>query len=257
MSTKFLGNTFIGTSNIVLPGSKQTFPLAFQQKSRLHYYSSLFNSLEVNSSFYKLPMPATFKKWAMDVPEDFRFTLKISKEISHAKALKFSPTLLNKFLAAAAGIGNKKGCLLLQFPGKITLDYYNEVENILHSFSSAETALQWPIAAEFRHPGWYVSECFELLNEYHATLVQHDHPKARNVDFNKNARLVYLRFHGPEGNYRGSYTTEFLRQQAEKVMKWKRQGSDVYAYFNNTMGSAFQNAQALQQLVTQEILPAN
>ena len=61
----------IGTSNIVVPGTKQTFPEAFRIKSRLHYYASLFNTLEVNSSFYKVPMASTFEKWSLDVPEIF------------------------------------------------------------------------------------------------------------------------------------------------------------------------------------------
>ncbi len=243
------GHSFIGTSNIVVPGTKQNFPEAYKEKSRLHYYSSLFNSLEVNSSFYKVPMLATFEKWAMDVPEDFRFTLKIWREISHVRELRFDTSHIHHFLKAAAGVGQKKGCLLLQFPGKITLEYYNHVESILEKLQQQETALLWPIAVEFRNTSWYVSESFELLDEYGAAMVMHDQPKARNACFNKKARALYMRFHGPEGNYRGSYGMAYLQEQADRINEWKKHGWNVYAYFNNTMGSAFQNAQTLQQLV--------
>ncbi|RYF89308.1 MAG: DUF72 domain-containing protein, partial [Chitinophagaceae bacterium] len=87
MKRQSAGQLFIGTSNIILPYTKANFPAAFRDQSRLHYYSRLFNSIEINSSFYKLPLPATFEKWAADVTEDFRFTLKLSKCVSHAKEL--------------------------------------------------------------------------------------------------------------------------------------------------------------------------
>jgi len=249
MIDKNKGHSFIGTSNIVLPGTKQNFPDAFQQKSRLHYYSSLFNSLEVNSSFYKVPMLTTFEKWAGDVPESFRFTLKIWREITHVRELKIDTSHIHHFLKAAAGVGQKKGCLLLQFPGKITLEYYNHVDNILEQLHQEEPALHWPIAVEFRNPSWYVSESFELLDEYGATAVLHDQPKSENAELNKAAPVIYLRFHGPEGNYRGSYSIKYLQEQAKTIIEWKKQGATVYAYFNNSLGSAFENAQTLQQLV--------
>ena len=242
------GNVFIGTSNIVVPGTKASFPEAFRQKSRLHYYSTLFNSLEINSCFYKVPMFSTFQKWAADVPDHFRFTLKLWKEISHVKELKFDAQHIHQFMQAAAGIGEKKGCLLLQFPGKISMDYYNQVESILETLHHVEPALQWPVAVEFRNPSWYVRETSDLLEEYGATTVLHDQPKAKNIHVNNNAENYYLRFHGPEGNYRGSYSAAFLNEQAERINNWRNSGRTVYAYFNKTMGDALQNAQLLQSL---------
>src|ERR1043165_6254219 len=91
----------IGTSNIVVPGNKQSYPPEFREKSRLNYYSSFFNSLEVNSSFYKVPMPATFEKWSEDVPGDFEFSVKLWKEITHVTELNSELDHIRKFLAAA------------------------------------------------------------------------------------------------------------------------------------------------------------
>src|SRR6187551_3460492 len=113
------GRIRIGTSNGHMTGNKSTFPTAYQLKSRLHYYSSLFNSIEVNSCFYKTPLLSTYEKWAHDVPEDFQFTLKLSRDITHAKELNGDLAGMGAFLNAATGTGTKKGCLLIQFPGKI------------------------------------------------------------------------------------------------------------------------------------------
>ena len=127
---KATGKIMMGTSNGQLPGNKSTFPPAFQLKSRLHYYSIFFNSIEVNSCFYKTPLRSTYEKWVQDVPGDFGFTLKLTRDITHAKELTGDLDCM-QFLQSARGTGNKKGCLLIQFPGKINLEHFNQVERIL------------------------------------------------------------------------------------------------------------------------------
>jgi len=249
MAKKTKGILRIGTSNIVLPGSKQTFPEAYREKSRLHYYSSLFNSLEVNSSFYKVPMRSTFEKWSQDVPEDFRLTLKLWREITHAKNLAFDLNHIVHFLKAAEGIGYKKGCLLIQFPGKISLEYYNQVEKILERLHEIDPENEWQKAVEFRNTNWYVSETYELLDSYQASLVLHDIPKSKNFEINKGAQFVYVRFHGPKGDYRDSYSNEFLETQFQQIQTWLKTGKHVNVYFNNTIGNAFENAGYLKSLI--------
>lgn len=248
MSKQKKGSLYIGTSNIVVPGNKPSFPQEYQQKSRLHYYSTLFNSLEVNSSFYKVPMCSTFEKWSADVPENFRFSIKLWKEITHAKNLSFTAEQVNHYMKAAAGVGIKKGCLLIQFPGKISLDYYNEVETLLELLQQQDPDNGWQKAVEFRSASWYVSETHELLDSFNASLVLHDIPKSRNTDFNKRAKVIYIRYHGPTGDYRGSYTHSFLEEQYQQMQVWMKLGKDVYAYFNNTMGNALENAMYLKSL---------
>ncbi|MEO6721881.1 MAG: DUF72 domain-containing protein [Ferruginibacter sp.] len=248
MKKKTSGILRIGTSNIVVPGTKQTFPPEFQHKSRLNYYSSIFNSLEINSSFYKVPMASTFEKWSLDVPDNFRFTIKLSKEITHIKELKIELCNIDLFLKAADRIGEKKGCILVQFPGKISFDYYNKVEEILQRLTASEYRNDWCIAIEFRNPTWHVSETFELLNEYEASIVLHDIPKAKNQEVNKGAAFIYIRYHGPKGDYRGSYTDDYLKAEFKKIKGWLKEGKDVYAYFNNTMGSALENAIKLKTI---------
>ena len=247
MKTKKAGTVYIGTSNIVIPGNKQSFPEAFRDKSRLHYYASLFNTVEINSSFYKVPMPSTFEKWTAEVPAGFKFSIKLWKAITHVKELDCLDEDIDKFLMAMDRSGKHKGPLLIQFPGKISIDFYNKVEHILQRIFLHNNKME--MAVEFRHPGWYVGETMELLDEFNASLVLHDIPKSKNLQLNKKATFVYLRFHGTAGDYRGSYTTKELKYYAALIKKWAAQGKNVYAYFNNTMGAAYDNACSLQGMV--------
>src|SRR5215216_5931244 len=111
MSQNSNGVVRIGTSGIVLPGNKQTFPKEFQSGSRLHYYGSLFNTLEINSTFYKVPLPTTFKRWSEEVPDNFQFTTKLWRQITHARKLEYNLTDIDTFMHAADYLGKKKGCL--------------------------------------------------------------------------------------------------------------------------------------------------
>ena len=101
---------YIGTSGLLLPvPNKQLYPLNFKDKSRLHYYSSLTNSIEINSSFYKIPMRSTVKRWSEDVPVNFKFTFKLFKEITHFNKLAFDPKIVADFFKSInAVIDNMK-----------------------------------------------------------------------------------------------------------------------------------------------------
>ena len=241
-----MGKIRIGVSNGQIPGNKSTFPPEYQLKSRLNYYSTLFNTIEVNSCFYKTPLQSTYEKWVNDVPEDFQFTLKLTRDISHIKDLKIDIACMDNFLKSATGIGRKKGCLLIQFPGKITLEHFSQVEHIFEELEQHDLSHEWRKAIEFRNDSWYVGETTELLNEYHATMVLHDFAKAKVSTKTDEADFVYLRFHGPAGNYRDSYNKGSLDQKAEIIMDFAQSGKDVYAYFNNTAGGAFEDARYLQ-----------
>lgn len=248
MTGNMQGRLWIGTSNITLPGNKTTFPAAFQAKSRLNYYSTLFNSVELNSTFYKVPMALTFEKWANDVDNNFRFSIKLWKSVTHVKELVFNGSDVESFIKRVHYLQDKKGCMLLQFPGKISLDYFNKVEEILKVISNTDCTGEWNKAIELRNASWHTGETFELLNEYNASMVLHDFPKGKIGEVNSNADFVYVRFHGPTGNYKGSYPYEFLNQKAVQIKEWLSNGKDVYAYFNNTAGDAYQNAHTLKQL---------
>src|ERR1700712_4713375 len=110
-----MANYYAGTSGLVLPmPNKSYYPQEFKERSRLCYYSSLFNSIEVNSSFYKIPQARTVAKWAQEVRDDFKFTFKLWRGITHEKGLVFNPDDVGRFMQAIDRAGTHKGCLLIE-----------------------------------------------------------------------------------------------------------------------------------------------
>ena len=236
-----------GTSGLVLSEpNKLHFPLEFREKHRLIYYASKFNSIEINSSFYKIPNCRTYKNWSEMVPLDFQFTVKLWQGITHEEV--YDPADLERFLNAFQCLGDKKGCLLIQFAAKTRMDF-SGFDRLLENIRRLDPQEEWRLAVEFRHAQWYASEIYEILDEFNACMVLHDMPKCIPPELNKNADFVYLRFHGEKGDYKGSYTVPFLLDKANKIRCWLERGKDVYVYFNNTIGDAVSNLQALRDLV--------
>lgn len=248
MQADKLKRFYAGTSNIVLPvKNKLQFPDDFKNRSRLCYYASLFNTVEVNSTFYKLPMPSTVRKWADDVPYNFRFTYKLWKQITHNKGLEFDPADVARFVEIIKQAGEKKGCLLIQFPPSLQVSSAHRLQYLLSVLQDAGN--DWNIAVEFRHRSWYTDNVFELLDSFNATLVLHDLPASATPLQEPSTDFVYLRFHGPEGGYRGSYSDTYLAEYASYINEWLDDGKTVFAYFNNTMGDAVNNLLTLNDLV--------
>lgn len=238
----------IGTSGIVVPGKKEDYPEEYKSKSRLQYYSSLYNTVEINSSFHKIPMPKTFGKWAAEVSDGFKFTIKLWRGITHSKKLDFQIEDIDFFMEAASNIGIKKGCLLIQFPASIQADYLQSVEKVLQRIAVIDRS-EWEVCLELRHNSWYQQKTYEMLNRYLVALVFHDIAASKTPFIDLDSKTIYFRFHGPKGDYRGSYSDEFLQEYAGKIKYWRNKGKEVYAYFNNTMGNALENSQLLQRMV--------
>ncbi len=240
---------YSGLSGIQLPIPKYRYPPEFQNASRLTYYGSFFNSIEVNSTFYKIPRSATIANWSTSVKDDFRFTFKLFKELTHTKGKDFVKTFVNQFIETIAAVGNKKGCLLVQFPPSFKVEDFRHLEHLLETISEADSTRSWPIAVELRHPSWYIDEVYELLAKYNSTLVIHDKLALSTQQFISSSSIIYVRFHGPSGNYRGSYSDEFLQEYSSYINEWLADGKTVYVYFNNTAGDAFNNLMMLNKMV--------
>jgi uncharacterized protein YecE (DUF72 family) len=250
-------NFYGGTSNIELvEKNKAAFPTEFQSRSRLCYYASQFNSLEVNSTFYRLPLPATLERWAGEVPDDFRFTLKVWREITHAKNLEFKQEDVERFMRIADRIGNKKGVLLVQFPAGTQVRCLGQLERLLRAILRLNEDDGWKIAVEFRHRSWYNRQVHNKLEHYGVALVWHDRPDMDDEKAFEKGPFVYLRFHGPNGDYKGSYSADLLMEKAEQTRDWIVGGKDVFAYFNNTMwGDAPRNLADLKLFVDRLLQP--
>lgn len=241
---------FTGTSGLLLPYKNKSFyPEDLQDKSRLQVYSTLFNTLEVNSSFYKIPQAKTMAKWAREVQGDFRFTFKLWKGITHIKGFEYSAEEVTKFMEAIQAVGDKKGCLLVQLPPSLTFSAFSRLKNLLETIIANDKDREWKICVEFRHPSWYCAPTYQLLNSCQSIIVFHDkNNSGLNIE-ETDAPYIYLRFHGPDGNYRGSYETAVLEEYGHYIHDWLREGKEVYVYFNNTMGAAIANLQYLSRFV--------
>jgi len=243
---------FAGTSGLILPVKNKLFyPEEFKEKSRLCYYGSLMNSIEINSSFYKVPMASTVQKWADEVPEGFKFTFKLFKEITHSNELLFNEEQVGHFMSVIDRVGDKKGCLLVQFPPRIRIKDFGQFNRLAACLRFYDADSKWNIAFEFRHTSWYCEELYELLEEYKMGLVLHDKAPANTPMLDNNASFTYLRFHGPGGNYRGSYTPDVLSEYASYIKEWQLEGKRIFVYFNNTMGNAMENLRMLVDMVAE------
>lgn len=237
-------------SGLALPIPKYKFPEPFHESSRLTYYASLFDSIEINRSFYVLPKGKTLAKWASEVPGEFKFTFKLWKQITHAKGLQFQESDVKEFMDAINHVGEKKGCLLIQFPASIKHQNFPQLENLLHVIQLYNINHEWKVAVEFRDPSWYHEETYHLVVTSGATVVLHDKSKVSSPHVEVDSETVYVRFHGPKGDYRGSYADDFLHEYATYIREWLSEKKYVFVYFNNTMGSAFDNLRKLNTFVT-------
>lgn len=228
--------------------NQQAYPEALKGLSRLSVYSTIFNSLEVNSIFYKLPRPATINQWSESVSKEFRFTFKLWKHITHSRHLDFNNADLVKYFDVIAPAKAKAGCLLVQFPASVTCNFLKKLEHLISGIQQLNKGV-WPLAVEFRSPCWYNDETYELLNQYHASMVYHDKWGSESPQPDLEADHIYLRFHGPRGDYKGSYDPGLLHEYAGYVIDWMHSGKSVFVYFNNTIGDALGNAQALRESI--------
>ena len=114
----------------------------------------------------------------------------------------------------------------------------------------------WNMAMEFRNSSWYEREVYELLEEFDVSLVIHDIAASATPLNLVTGKFIYLRFHGPEPRYRGSYTNESLQQYAAYIREWMKEGKTVYAYFNNTVGDAVGNLITLNSYVDHQNGPS-
>jgi uncharacterized protein YecE (DUF72 family) len=204
------------------------YPDDIPKRSWFGYYASLFGTVELNTTFYRLPTIATVERWATQAPSDFVYSLKLGAFGSHRMKLRDSASWLPNHLDRAMRLGNSLGPTVVQLPPR----WKRNVERLDEFLAVAPRELRW--AVELRDPSWLDDEVFDVLRRHDAALVIHDllenHPWVLTTDW------VYVRFHGPialQARYRGRYGPRRLAGAAETLSDWLSAGHDVYAYFNN------------------------
>jgi uncharacterized protein YecE (DUF72 family) len=201
-------------------------------KKQLEYYATQFPTTELNGVFYRTPTPAAVQSWKEQTPANFVFAWKASQFITHWKRLsENSVNSLELLEDRIALLGRKVGPILFQLPPQFSAN-----ADRLQSFCNLLSRKR-RYSFEFRHPSWYSPEVFGLLAAKNISLCISDHHDAP-APWRRTADFVYVRGHGPGGRYRGHYRTATLAEWARRIHSWKRQGCDVYVYFDNDQKSA-------------------
>jgi uncharacterized protein YecE (DUF72 family) len=234
----------IGTSGWHYKHWKGTFyPKDTADKNQFSIYIKTFETVELNNSFYRLPDADTFAAWQKSAPDNFIFAIKGSRYITHMKKLNETTAALRSLLENASELKEKLGPILFQLPPK-----WNPNMERLEIFLK-QLPKGFRFAFEFRNPAWYTEDVYSLLRKYKSAfciyeLDHHLSPLITTTDF------VYVRLHGPEGKYQGSYTKRQLNSWAKHCRKWQEAGKEVFIYFDNDQeGYAAFNAQTLQEIL--------
>ncbi|MHC2334569.1 DUF72 domain-containing protein [Bradyrhizobium sp. USDA 4454] len=208
------------------------FPEGLPLKRQLDYYASHFQSTELNGVFYRTPTQKAVADWREATGDDFVFSWKASKFITHWKRLSGNSANSLALLESRLSIlRNKAGPILFQLPPNFTAD----AERLASFLKLLKRRRRY--AFEFRHPSWYAPPILKLLAERNMALCISDHHDAPSP-WRRTADFVYVRGHGPGGRYSGHYKPAELADWAKRIRSWKRQGCDVYVYFDNDQKSA-------------------
>ena len=202
-------------------------------------YAELFDTVEVNSTFYRLPTRTAAARWAEQVPPGFSFAVKMSRYLTHIKRLRESDnTLLLERIEPLAEAG-RLGLLLWQLPESFRRDD-DRLGNAIKRFPAG-----YRHCIEFRHGSWFCEPVMDMLREAGIALVIGDHPKRGFQTQEWTADWTYIRFHYGARGRRGNYSPSELAGWSRRLSAWRRKG-DVYAYFNNDWESfAVKNAKTL------------
>lgn len=240
-----MADVFIGCSGFNYRHWRGTFyPEKLPQKRWFEHYRSVFPTVELNVTFYRLPLPATFAKWHQETPSSFTFAIKGSRFITHVKRLADCEEAIKRYFDAALNLREKLKVVLWQFPPGFQADT-ERLQGFIRQLR------QYPVrhTFEFRHGSWLIPETVELCREYGAGICMADWPEFL-IETPLSGDFVYLRRHGHDRSYTGSYSSEELAEDAARIKGYLAKGLDVFIYFNNDLGGhAPRNAQQLRQLL--------
>lgn len=240
----------VGTSGWTYKHWRNKFyPENLSAAKYLAFYSQRFSTAEVNYSFYRLPLASTYQKWANTVDDSFVFAVKASRFISHVKRLNECGQAWSKFTENAKTLGSKLGPILVQLPENFSSDP-DRLSAFLSDVKSGEDGIR--IAFEFRHESWFNREVYRILETHGAALVAADSPRYPRFDI-QTTDFMYFRFHGRTSLFASKYSLVEMAEEAKKIRNYLKDGTDVYAYFNNDGNAhAVINARQLSDLISGE-----
>jgi uncharacterized protein YecE (DUF72 family) len=231
------GRLLIGTSGYAYPHWRRRFyPADLPAREWLPFYARRFPSVELNNPFYRLPGKRAFRAWRAAVPADFVFAVKASRYLTHLKRLRAPTPPLDRLLRRLRPLGPTLGPVLFQLPPQFHADV-PRLRRFLDVLGRQQHLPGLRAALEVRHASWLDPEVLDLLCKARVALCLHD-SRPQTVSGPVTADFVYLRRHGTSAGYRGSYSRTSLAADARRIRRWRRDGLDVYVYFNNDGGGA-------------------
>ena len=214
--------------------------------SHLQRYGLVLNCAEINTSFYRPHQPATYARWSDSVPDDFRFSVKLPRQVTHALRLKDCEAELERFAGEAGNLKDKLGCVLVQLPPSLRFD-----AGVAEAFfDRLRGYFQCMLAFEARHASWFAEPATALLRERHITRVRADPPAGQPGPHEPTTGQAYIRLHGSPKIYYSDYCAAFLESLSTELRSRVAAGS--WCIFDNTAsGAALLNAVDLQGRLNQ------
>ena len=234
----------VGTSGWNYNHWKDVFyPRKMPSSDLLSYYAGHFTTVEINNSFYQVPAEETLQAWHDTVPDDFIFSVKASRYITHMKKLKDPREPVDRFMASIKALGKKCGPVLFQLPPRWKCNP-DRLDAFLAALPSGAR-----YTMEFRDETWFNQKVYNILEDHNAAFCMY-HLDKKLSPRKLTADFVYIRLHGPEQAYQGSYDQKTLAGWVGAMSTWADQGRQIYCYFDNDQqGYAAQNALAMKKML--------
>jgi uncharacterized protein YecE (DUF72 family) len=221
------------------------YPPGTAAGERLAVYTRRFQTVELNSSFYRWPRSAAFAGWRERLPAGFCLSVKAPRGLTHAKRLYAPEAWVERICRSWHELGDKRAALLVQ----LRPDHQRDDDRLGYFLDRLPAWLR--VAVELRHPSWYDEDVFALLQRHGAAYCVLSGAGLPCL-LRATAPFVYVRLHGPDHHhlYAGSYSDADLGWWADRVREWDAAGRDVFVYFNNDgAGNAVRNADTLRRLL--------
>jgi uncharacterized protein YecE (DUF72 family) len=248
---------YVGTSGWQYQDWRGRFyPPELPSTKWLPYYAAHFDTVEINSTFYRLPPRETFATWAGRVPAEFAFAVKASAYLTHRKRLQDPQEPVERLLLHASGLGERLAVVLLQLPPDLPIAL-DRLEATLRAFGARAR-----VAVEPRHPSWFVAETEALLATHRAALCLTDRGSRPQTPLWRTSEWTYVRMHEGAARPRPCYGRNALDSWARRIAERWPEG-DGYVYFNNDAGgcaprdaAAFARLAARRGLSVSRVPPA-
>ncbi len=219
------------------------YPRGMRPKDFLGHYAGQFRTVELNTTFYRLPRRQAVVEWRDGSPPGFVFAAKGSRFVTHMKKLRDPETSISRYFDLIELLGDKLGPIVFQLPPR----WHVDLERLATFLKALPQRRRY--AFEFRDRSWLSPSTYELLAKHDAALCLYD-LAGHQSPIEITADFVYIRLHGPGNAYQGRYDDQALMTWAQRLRQWRVEGITVYCYFDNDeQGHAPMNALRLGRFV--------